>query len=120
MNIGIDIIEINRIKKIVNRNQFFLANIFSEKELGQISGKPCIYSSIAARFCAKEAFFKCIGTGIRSLNDFKSVEILNNKNGQPKIYLNEFFSKKYENFEFSVSLSHCKNYACSVVNSMKK
>ena len=114
MNVGIDIIEIKRIRKIVERNKFFLISIFSERELKQINKKPDIYSSIAARFCAKEAFFKCIG-GINSLNDLKLVEILNNKSGQPKIYLNNIFSKKYKNYKFAVSLSHCREYACSTV-----
>lgn len=114
MNTGIDIIEIGRIRKVIGRNKFFLSVIFSERELEQVSRKPDIYSSIAARFCAKEAFFKCIG-GIKSLHDLKSVEILNSKSGQPEIYLNNVFSEKYKNFEFSVSLSHCKEYACAIV-----
>lgn len=115
MNIGIDIIEIERIKKIIERNQFFLSKIFCIDEIEQIFFKKNIFESITARYCAKESFFKCIGTGIEKISDFKMLKILNNQNGQPEIFLCGDLKKKYEKFEFKVSLSHCKKYACAVV-----
>ena len=119
MGIGIDIIEIDRIKKIVCRNKFLISTVFSEDEIEQLINKQDIYSSIAGRFCAKEAFFKCLGTGIESLNMLKLIRILNDKNGKPEIYLNGILLEKYKNFEFHVSISHCKSYACAVVSSKK-
>ena len=115
MNIGIDIIEIERITKIIKKNKFFLDKIFCSDEIGQTFLKKNIFESIAARYCAKESFFKCIGTGIEKISDFKMVKILNNQNRQPEIFLLGDFKKKYEKFEFKVSLSHCKKYACAVV-----
>ena len=64
INIGIDIIEIERIKKIIARNKFFINTILCYDEINQILQKKNIYESIAARYCAKESFFKCIGKGI--------------------------------------------------------
>ncbi len=115
MNIGIDIIEIERIKKITERNNFFLNKIFCSDEIEQIFLKKNIFESIAARYCAKESFFKCIETGIEKISDFKMIKILNNQNGQPEIFLYGDFKKKYGKFEFKISLSHCKKYACAVV-----
>lgn len=115
MNIGIDIIEIERIKKIIERNKFFLNKIFCSDEIEQIFLKKNIFESTAARYCAKEAFFKCIGTGIEKISDFKMIKILNNQNGQPEIFLSSNFKKKYEKYEFKVSFSHCKKYACATV-----
>ena len=115
MNIGIDIIEIERIKKIIERNKFFLNKFFCSDEIEQIFLKKNIFESTAARYCAKESFFKCIGTGIKKISDFKMVKILNNQNGQPEIFLCGDFKKKYEKFEFKVSLSHCQKYACAII-----
>lgn len=115
MNIGIDIIEIERIKKIIERNKFFLNKIFCIDEIEQIFLKKNVFESIAARYCAKESFFKCIGAGIEKMSDFRMIKILNNQNGQPKIFLYGDFKKKYEKSEFKVSLSHCQKYACAVV-----
>ena len=115
MNIGIDIIEIERITKIIKKNKFFLDKIFCSDEIGQTFLKKNIFESIAARYCAKESFFKCIGTGIKKIQNFKEIKILNNKNNQPEIFLSENFKKIYKNFKFSVSMSHCKKYACAVV-----
>lgn len=119
MDIGIDIVEIGRIKEIIHRNRFFLRTVFSDKELEQLRSKPDIYSSVSSRFSAKESFFKCIG-GIKSLKFLRFVEIINDESGKPKIILNDYFSSKFKNYEFSVSTSHCKDYACSVVIKKQK
>ena len=115
INIGIDIIEIERIKKIIARNKFFINTILCYDEINQILQKKNIYESIAARYCAKESFFKCIGKGIKKIQNLKKIKILNNKNNKPEIFLSENFKKIYKNFKFSVSMSHCKKYACAVV-----
>lgn len=119
MDVGIDIIEINRIKEIVHRNKFFLRTVFSEKELEQLKLKPNVYSSIASRFSAKESFFKCIG-GIKYLSSLRFVEIMNDESGKPIVILSDYFLRKFKDYEFSVSVSHCKNYACAVVIKSRK
>lgn len=115
MDVGIDIIEIKRIKNILNRNKFFLNYCFSDDEIQQIVLKDSVASSVAARFCAKESFFKCIGKGIKKTENFKLIKILNKKNGIPKIILDGYFKEKYKSFNFHLSLSHCREYACAVV-----
>lgn len=115
MNIGIDIIEIERIEKIIKKNKFFLNKIFCNDEIEQILQKKNIFESAAARYCAKESFFKCIGTGIQKISNFKKIKILNNQYGKPEIFLLDNFKEKYQNFKFNLSMSHCKKYACAVV-----
>ena len=119
MSIGIDIIEIDRIHKIVDRNKFFLLHIFSKNEISQIKSKKQIYASIACRFCAKESFFKCVGTGITSMESLKEVQILNLENGKPFIALSGKLHEKYKKYRFDLSMSHCQKYACAVVQKFK-
>lgn len=114
MDVGIDIVEISRIKEIVHRNRFFLQTVFSNNELKQLKSKPNIYSSISSRFSAKESFFKCIG-GIKFLGSLRFIEIINDESGKPMIILNDYFLNKFKDYEFSVSTSHCRDYACSIV-----
>ena len=113
---GIDIIEISRIKKSI-QNPRFIDKIFSEEEQKELllkKNKRNKIESIAARFCAKEAFAKAIGTGIFNIN-LREVEILHESTGKSYIKLTGNLYKKYKNSEISVSLSHEKTYACAIV-----
>ena len=115
VNIGIDIVEIDRIKKILQRNKFFLEACFSNEEIIQLKEKRSFYSSVAAHFCAKEAFYKCIGKSISYIEYFKEIYILNNNLGSPYVKLSRKLEPRYSNFRFSVSMSHCIKYACATV-----
>ena len=115
MCIGIDIIEIDRIDKIIKRNKFFISCVFSRDEIDQLSKKKPMNESIASRFCAKESFFKCVGEGIKNIKNLKSVKILNSKDGKPEIILEGKLLEKYKDHTFHVSMSHCKKYATAIV-----
>jgi len=107
-------VEINRIRKSV-KNPKFLSLVFGEKENFEIQKKFSV-QSIAARFCAKEAFSKAVGLGFRGFS-FKDVEVLHDNLGKPYISLEGSAKKlmKNENYEISVSLTHTKSYASAVV-----
>ena len=62
--LGVDIVNINRIKKAMISNKDFKKRVFTKKEIAYCSRKTDIYSSFAKRFAAKEAFSKALGTGI--------------------------------------------------------
>ena len=107
--VGTDIVEISRIEKSM-KSQRFINKVFSEKEIELL--KKCNFSSetAAANFCAKEAFSKALGTGIRgfALNE---VSVLRDEFDKPYIELSGNALKIGKNLNFYVSLSHTKEYA---------
>ena len=115
ITVGIDMIEISRIKKSM-QSEGFIKRFFGEEEIKELESKNFVAQSVAANFCAKEAFSKAIGTGIRNFK-LKEVEILRNELGKPYIKLtgNALKISQDKNFRFDVSLTHTKEYASAVV-----
>lgn len=111
---GIDIIEINRIKKsIENKGEKFISTMYTEKEINYCeSKKNQKYQHYAARFAAKEAIFKALSTRLEKRFNWKDFEILNDKNGKPKIVLQ---CEIPELEDIDISISHCKEYAVANV-----
>ncbi len=109
IGIGIDIIEVERVKKLAERNPRFLERIFTQKEIDYCSKKKNKYQHLAARFAAKEALFKAIGKRI----SWQDVELSNLRSGKPQldIKLKERFSIK----KALVSISHLREYAMAAV-----
>ena len=112
IGLGTDIIEIERIKKAVAKKNF-LNNVFTETEKNYCErrGKNSA-ASFAARFAAKEAFFKALGTGI--FTRLTDVEIINDNRGAPKIFLHGKVATFAENRgvkKIFISLSHSKDFA---------
>lgn len=109
--IGLDIVEMDRIKKAMNRTEKFQRRILSKRELEIFSTlsekRKCEF--LAGRFAAKEAFSKANGTGIREGCEFDQIEILNNKLGQPELFFN---GQAVNGF---VSITHSRDYACAQV-----
>ena len=113
--IGTDIVEISRICRAVSK-EHFKRRVFTETEIiycesrGQNSA-----ASYAARFAAKEAFFKALGTGIITLLE---VEVVNNLRGQPEIFLygeTKSLAQEKGVDKIFLSLSHSREYATAVV-----
>lgn len=107
---GIDLIETGRIAESMKRERF-RARVFSPAELALIGGSA---QSAAARFCAKEAFGKALGTGVSGFA-LHEVQVLRDALGAPYLQLTGRALKKAAGLSFSVSLSHTKEYACAVV-----
>jgi len=118
--IGTDIIEINRIKKLLNKNNQFKKKIFSTKEIKSCESSPNVSASYSKRFAAKEAFSKALGTGIRNGISFNEISINNKKNGAPfiellgktKVITKNITKKKSKIY---LSLSDEKKYALAMV-----
>ena len=115
LGIGTDIIEIERVRHAVERN-FFKQKVFTTAEQNYCESRGRQkYSSYAARFAAKEAFFKALGTGI--FTKLTEVEVKNNLQGQPEIFLSgkaEIFAKEKGVEKIFLSLSHSKDFATAV------
>ncbi len=112
MEIGVDIIEISRIKKACSRKNF-LNRFFTLRELEGIKGKKSFYEHVAGKYAAKEAVVKAMGTGFRNMK-WKDIEILNQESGKPVVVFSGNAKKIFELKNFSrilVSISHCEEYA---------
>ena len=114
INVGNDIIEVERIKEsIENLGDKFLNRVFTEKEIEYCESKNMMkYQHYAARFAAKEAVFKAISKLLENKFEigWKDVEILNDNNGRP--YVN-ILSKNLGLLDIDISISHIKDYAIS-------
>lgn len=113
---GIDIIEIGRIKKVLEKHQDrFLKKILSEKEIEYCTKKAGTAQHIAGRFAAKESVMKVLGTGWAHGVDWKNIVIAPLKlNGRPEVELLGKAAKHAEKMgirKIFLSISHSDHYA---------
>ena len=106
---GVDIIEISRIEKAIERQgEKFLNTVYTENEIQYCeSHKINKFQHYAARFAAKEALYKALSEIIpKESLKWTAFEITNDENGKPKVNIN--FDKIKD---IDISISHCKEYA---------
>lgn len=112
---GVDIVEVKRIKSAVKKwGRRFLDKIYTKRELAYCKSKGAPEQHLAARFAAKEAVYKAFGGEEDAPIAWTDVEILNEKNGKPKVILKGSAKRLKEKRRISkvvVSLSHTENYA---------
>jgi holo-[acyl-carrier protein] synthase len=117
IGIGTDIAEVPRIAKSIE-NISFKEKVFSKIEIAYCETKVNKAESFAARFAAKEAFFKSLGTGWRGGMAFNEVEVVNDELGKPSINILGQTAEliKEKNIRIiHVSLSHIKDVAMATV-----
>ncbi len=86
MEIGVDIVDLERIAMLYNRYGLkFLQRFLTEEEITICLDKPQVIASIAGRFAAKEAVVKALGTGFSEGVHWKSFAILNDERGRPYV-----------------------------------
>ena len=116
---GVDIIECARIQKVMERDLGFKDKIFTPGEIEYCESKNRNkFQHYAARFSAKEALMKAIGTGWRFGIRFADIEVIHDELGQPHIRLHGKAKELAETERFSkihVSLSHVKELTTAVV-----
>ena len=119
---GIDIIDIRRIKKTIDKYNFrFKRRCFHSGEINKSEARLKSVESYAKRYAAKEACAKALGTGLARGVFWKDIEVKNDKFGKPHIKLHnhalKYLKKLTKNNEFSikVSLSDETNYAIANV-----
>ena len=116
LGLGIDIIEIERIKKSIERyGDRFLNKVFTNEEIKYCNSKFNKYQHYAARFAAKEAVYKALTSGWKEGLRWKDIEIQNDASGMPSINsagkLQSFLSG---DTQLRISISHSQNYVTSV------
>ena len=119
---GIDIIDINRIRKVIDKyGNRFKKRCFSSSEIERSDKRKNSVESYAKRYAAKEACAKALGTGLARGVFWKDIEVKNNQFGKPFIKLHgkakEIFNNmnKVSNTQIEVSLSDEKKYAIANV-----
>ena len=118
--VGTDIIQVNRLKKSLNKKPF-LSRIYSQEEILKCKRSKVNSNCFAKRFAAKEAFSKALGTGISKGISFNEIVVLNEKSGKPYIKLINKTKKIVERklkkkiYKISLSIADEKNYAVAFV-----
>lgn len=119
---GIDIIEVVRIEQALERHaERFLARLFTPGEIAYCGGGQQRIRRLAARFAAKEAVLKALGTGLREVK-WTDMEIVNDALGKPSVRLSGRLAEiagEQGITEFHLSLSHCTEYAVAQVVAVK-
>ncbi|MFC0518689.1 holo-ACP synthase [Mucilaginibacter angelicae] len=116
--VGIDMIEVERIQSSIAKEQGFRELVFSAKEIAYCESKANKYQHYAARFAAKEAFFKALGTGWLKDTAFNEIEVTNDESGKPvlePIGESAVVINRNGLLKISVSLTHLKTMASAVV-----
>lgn len=121
--IGVDIVEVPRIRRALDRwGERFLYRVFTPAEVDYCAGRP---TSLAARFAAKEAVSKALGTGwapqaphAAGWIDWTEIEVVRQSSGEPELRLYGKALARATHLGmrgWRVSLSHTENYAVAMV-----
>jgi holo-[acyl-carrier protein] synthase len=114
VGIGMDVVEIGRIRDLAQHHAAFLTRTFSPCELDHCQQKVNPFPHLAARFAAKEAVFKALGTGWSGGLKWTDVAVENNAAGKPAIRLRGVARRLAEHqgaHKIHLSLTHTGAYA---------
>jgi holo-[acyl-carrier protein] synthase len=115
LSVGVDIIEIDRVAATLARfGDRFLQRIYTASEIAYCRGRA---PQLAARFAAKEAVMKALGTGTRGVG-WQEVEVTRKRSGEPGIALHGRAATRAEKLgidHLALSLSHSRHYAVASV-----
>jgi len=115
--IGIDIVQVNRMKRWLDNEQLLERYFHSEEINLAQSRKKNAALTLAARFAAKEAFGKALGTGLAEIA-LKDIRVSNKDNGKPDIILLDTAQRAFEKSganKVHVSLSHERENAIAMI-----
>lgn len=119
VGIGIDTVEVTRINASIQRfGQRFLARVFTPGEIRYCDSKMNRLERYAARFAAKEAAFKAIGTGWRGGVTWLDVEVQREPSGRPTLAMTgkaAEYAARLGARRFWVSLTHTGEHAMAQV-----
>ena len=108
--IGVDITEIDRIEAALGKyGQRFLKRVYTRLEVAACRGRV---NELAARFAAKEAVMKALGTGAKGVA-WREIEVLPNHRGKPLVYLHGRAAERAEKIGLrglDISLSHSRDF----------
>jgi len=119
IGVGIDIIDVTRVKKVIEKyGSRFIERIFTGKENAYCDSKAKPYIFYAARFAAKEAFLKALGSGLSGGIKWKDIEIDRDNSGKPYANYSGRAKQTADNLgveKAHLSMAHTSEYAVAIV-----
>ena len=119
VSIGIDIIEVARIREVLTRTPRFALKVFTEAERNYCDGRGAVDAQhYAARFAAKEAMLKALQTGWRGGISWHDVEVASRESGAPYLILRGVAKDLFETSGATashLSISHTNEHAIAQV-----
>jgi len=118
IGIGVDIVQIERVRKLVENYSEFMHQVFTAREIEFCQAKADSASSYAARFAAKEAMMKALSTGWNEKVNWLDIEVINEEQGNPILKIKGRtlrLMKKMGVYQTHLSLSHERDYALAFV-----
>jgi holo-[acyl-carrier protein] synthase len=114
--VGIDVVGVDRVRRLLERPAA-AAELFTPDELAYCAGRRRRYEHLAARFAAKEAVLKAIGTGLGARMQWTDVEVVNDLHGRPRAVLHGEVARaaaRRDIVAVALSLSHSDGMATAV------
>ena len=119
VGVGVDLEEVARVRQAIERHgQRFIDRIYSAAEIAYVERKANRYERYAARFAAKEAGMKAIGTGWRRGVRWQDFEVANLPSGRPTLRLHGEAAKIADGLgvrNIALSLTHTVNQGMAIV-----
>ncbi|MBD1391669.1 holo-ACP synthase [Mucilaginibacter glaciei] len=118
VGVGIDLVDVERIANRISKTNGFRELVFSADEITYCEAQKNKFEHYAARFAAKEAFFKAMGTGWAAGTLFNEVGVIHNELGKPMFSFIGDTAKTISDMQLGtilLSLTHIKTVASAVV-----
>lgn len=118
LGIGTDLFDVERMKNRLEKQPSFIDGIFTDNEINYCNQFKNKAERFAARYAAKEAFLKALGTGWRYGITFKDINIVNDDLGKPSIELSgkaKDMADKLKVTSIHLSMSHTNTLANAFV-----
>ncbi len=115
ISVGIDAVEIRRVAAVYDKfGDRFLRRVYTEREAARYRGR---INELAARFAAKEAISKALGTGLHGVS-WREMEVMPDVRGKPLVFLYGRAKRRADELdlsEFAISLTHTNDLAIAFV-----
>ncbi len=119
VGMGVDIIDVARVQASIERyGDRFLRRLYTEGEIAYCASKANKYERFAARFAAKEAALKALGTGLSGGISWRDFEVVRERSGRPTIVFRNKALQVAERLgcrNISISITHTEQVAFAQV-----